>query len=160
NPNGAIVKQFLRAGELQGTPGQLASIQKCPVVLYDYRGTGLSQEGNISSSTLSFKPTYSSVLEDGRAALQYALGRFGYVEVAVSSLGSGVATVTLYSYLEKVPDLASRVSLLNHDSFSTTAQVVVPNRWNWEVNWLGWMVGGLIDAGKAMKSLEKRGVKI
>src|SRR5690606_39967157 len=64
-------------------------------------------------------------------SLQYALGRFGYVDVAGSSLGGGVATVSLSSYLEKVPDLASRVSLLNHDSFSTTAQVVFPNRWNW-----------------------------
>lgn len=160
NPNGAIVKQFLRSGRLEGTPGELAKMQKCPVVLYDYRGTGLSQEGNISSSTLSFKPTYSSVLEDGRAALQYALSRFEYVDVVGSSLGGGVATVSLSSCLEKVPDLASRVTLLNHDSFSTTAEVVFPGRGNWGVNWLGWIVGGLIDAGKAMKSLQKRGVKI
>ena len=158
NPNGITVSGYFEEARLSWTPSEFLKLAKCPIIMYDYRGTGLSSE-NTSSSSFSFRPTYETVVVDGEAVLRYALDRFQHVGVVGSSLGGGVATVSLERHLTANPADAARVSLTNHDSFSTTARVVMP-QWPRVADWTGWALGGLLDAETSMKSLIKREIPI
>jgi|GEM_PF-2128566 len=158
NPNGITVSGYFKDGYLAWTPAEILKLAKCPILMYDYRGTGLSSE-NTCMSSLAFRPTYETVAVDGQMTLGYALGRFQSVSVVGSSLGGGVATVSLERHLKANPDDARRVSLTNHDSFSTTPKVVVPG-WPRAANWAGWALGGLLDAETSMKSLIRREIPI
>ena len=84
---------------------------------------------------------------------------FGEVEVWGSSLGGGVATVSLERYLNNNPLDVRRVSINNHDSFTTTPRVVFPN-YPLVADSVGWLVGGNLDAQTPMRSLIERGVKV
>ena len=76
-----------------------------------------------------------------------------------SSLGGGVATISLERHLSKVPEDSKRVSITNHDSFTTTPRVVFPSAPNF-ADVAGWVVGGNLDAQTPMTSLIERGVKV
>lgn len=159
NPNGITIPGYFDENyDLSFTPKDLAKIYKCPIVMFDYRGTGLSQDSESISSS-KFRPTYASIAQDGLAALQHALKKFKSVEVWGSSLGGGVATVALDRHLEKYPEDEKKVKLYNHDSFSTTAQVVMPNAPK-TANTIGWLTGGLLDAQTPMKKLIDRGIHV
>ena len=160
NPNGIVLSQLLQTGHLHplSTPGQIQSEIKCPVILYDYRGTGLNQTDGL----LGYFPfsTYETVVQDGVTALGYALERFQHVYVAGSSLGGGVATASLQRHLEaKGGQDDARVKLLSHDSFTTTSRVVIPSRPRLADS-LGWLVGGNLDAETPMRKLIDRGVAV
>jgi pimeloyl-ACP methyl ester carboxylesterase len=158
NPNGITASGYFEDGHLAWTPAEILKLAKCPILMYDYRGTGLSSE-NICMSSLAFRPTYETVVVDGQTALDYALKNFRSVSVVGSSLGGGVATVSLERHLKAHPEDAKRVRLTNHDSFSTTPKVVMPG-WPRTANWAGWLLGGLLDAETSMKSLIGREIPI
>jgi len=157
NPNGITVAGYFENGKLSWAPKKFVQLEKCPLILYDYRGTGLSKD-NLCASSIPFKPTYESVVVDGMNVLQYALKTFKHVDTYGSSLGGGVATVSLQRHLAKHDDFL-RVTLLNHDSFTNTARVVLPNT-HWLADSLGYVVGGTIHAEKSMKDLINRRIPI
>jgi hypothetical protein len=152
SPNRASVSEYFRRGTLGGNPAKLAELEQCPVLLYDYRGTGMNSGWGVRS-------TYLSVVEDGDAMLKYALGSFDSIKVVGSSLGGGVATVALDRYLAEKPEDALRVSLWNHDSFSTTPRVIFPYFFT-VADGIGAFLGGLVDAETSMKNLIRRGIAI
>lgn len=158
NPNGIITDEYFEEGHLSYTPGKLLDLYRCPVYLFDYRGTGVNKEIQVTSS-VSFAPTYESVVQDGRTVLETAFRFFERVEMWGSSLGGGVATVAVDRYINDDREKASRVRLFNHDSFSTTPRVVIPSS-KWVANLLGWCVGGLIDAESAMRRLIARKISV
>lgn len=151
NPNGVTVSQYLLENELCWTPEKILALENCPIILYDYRGTGLSSEAGSS--------TYESIVVDGETVLQHAFKNFQNVKVAGSSLGGGVATVSLERHLKAHPEDAARASLINHDSFSTTPKVVLPAIPIF-ADWAGWVLGGLLDAETSMKNLVARKIPI
>jgi len=129
--------------------------------MYDYRGTGLSQtnETFIGSQSMSFRPTYESVVSDAEAIITYVLGTYNSVDIWGSSLGGGVSTVALDKVLQKRAIALSRLRLFNHDSFTTTTQVVMPN-WPKFGRVCGSVLGGLIDAETSMRNLIALGVRV
>lgn len=158
NPNGITVSGYFEEGQLSWTPAEFLKIEKCPILMYDYRGTGLSSD-NTCMTSLAFQPTYESVVVDGEAALKYALKEFGSVCVIGSSLGGGVATVSLDRHLKAHPADGNRVRLVNHDSFTTTSRVVIPGQPHF-ADWIGWLFGGFLDAETSMRSLVNRQIPI
>lgn len=159
NPNLATTAKYFDDGDLSHVPGELLELTKCPIIMYDYRGTGLSSD-NTWLDTVTFHPTYESIVADGEAVLKYAFSKFDFVKIVGTSLGGGVATVALDRHLlkENLND-ATRTDLVNHDSFSTTPRVIIPN--NHDVaDCLGGAVGGLLDAETSMKNLIDRNVPI
>lgn len=110
NPNACTIPEFLNGGyglNPHSPPYQLLELrQTCPLLMYDYRGTGISQKKYSESSLSSFetfveKPSYRTLSEDGSTVLEYAMNRFNTVEVWGSSLGGGVATIACETYLAK-----------------------------------------------------------
>jgi hypothetical protein len=158
NPNGCTVPQFLDRGlSPYSTPYHVLKKNKCPMIMYDYRGTGLSQESDVESSSMrTTRPSAHTIASDGYTVLNYAMQSSRSVEVWGSSLGGGVATVACESYLQKNPNHVGRLSLYNHDSFTTTGKVVLPSC----LNFLATIVGANLDAETAMRSLATRGLKI
>ncbi|MCI0382444.1 MAG: hypothetical protein L0207_05290 [Chlamydiae bacterium] len=157
NPNGITVSGYFEEGPISWAPADIANLEKCPIILYDYRGTGLSSN-NTSSSFSSFRPTYETIVVDGEVALKYALKSFNFVKVIGSSLGGGVATVSLERHLTKKPGDSLFVSLVNHDSFSTTPKVISPNFPF--IDKIGWVFGGLLDAQTSMQKLIQKNISI
>lgn len=153
NPNGVTVAGFFEKGFLEWTPAQILKLEKCPLIMYDYRGTGLSRD------PVCFQPTYASVIEDGVQALRYALSQFDTVKVIGSSLGGGVATVSLNRYLEKKPSFQKRVSLWSHDSFSKIERVILP-QWSKTADFWGWIWKSEMDPAAAMEKLIRRKIPI
>ncbi len=153
NPNAATVSGYLKDGSLSWTPREIVKLAQCPILLYDYRGTGLSGQNP------NFWATYESVVVDGETMLRHALTSFGFVKVIGSSLGAGVGTASLDRHLTKHPEDISRVSLMNHDSFSTTPRVVFPYLPK-IADAVGSLLGGMLDAITPMKHLIQKGVPI
>jgi len=154
NPNCITLSGYFENKNLTWTPKEIMQLRKCPIIFYDYRGTGLSKDNIISTSSMEmkFRPTYDSIAIDGVTLTQFAFNEFDHVEVWGSSLGGGVATVSLEKYLSTHKNDCSRVSFFNHDSFSTTPAVVMPN-WKKTANFLGWVFGGNLDAQTSMIKL-------
>lgn len=161
NPNGITTPGYFQDNELSWTPGTIFQKEQVPIILYDYRGTGLSKNNldELSGSRFAFHPTYASIAEDGEAVLIYALGRYKHVDVWGSSLGGGVATVSLDRYLQGNPQDQYRVTLHNHDSFSNTARVVMPSM-PFLANGIGYFVGGNLDSESSMQNLINRKIPI
>jgi len=157
NPNGATIADFFSRNTLTWTVGEIARIRHCPIIMYDYRGTGLSQENSCTS--LAFRPTYHSVVVDGTAMQTYALARFKYIEAWGSSLGGAVGTKALDAHLSKFPLDAKRVDWTNHDSLTTTSRVIIPSL-GWVADYIGAPLGGNLDAETSMKALIQCGIKI
>ena len=82
SPNAATVSDYLECG-FRGTPAKIAELVRCPIILYDYRGTGISSDPS-GSFYFGFRSTYASVVVDGEAMLKYALASFGSVKVVGS----------------------------------------------------------------------------
>lgn len=160
NPNAIVISQFLVGGYLDPTsaPGRIQSEKKYPVILYDYRGTGLNKfEGRLGNLPFS---TCETIVQDGVAAVVCALEKFERVYVAGSSLGGGVATASLARHLEASGGLDdARVELLSHDSFTTTSRVIMPGKPRL-ADFLGWLVGGNLDAEAAMRILIEHNINI
>lgn len=144
NPNAVTVPEFFDYND--STPFLVMQQTKCPIIMYDYRGTGISRENE--------RPSAHTVTTDGHTVLNYALSRFENADVWGSSLGGAVATVACDAYLAKHPQHVGRISLYNHDSFTTTGKVVL-HRY---LNFLATLVGVNIDAESAMRRLAKRGL--
>ena len=159
NPNGTSVSNFIEGNRLSYTPGEMLELNRCPIILYDYRGVGLNQDAQ-NDSLLKYRATYESIVKDGEAALAYALNKFENVEVMGSSLGGGVATASLDRHLNKVPLDTRRITrLVNHDSFTTTPRVIFP-QYPWLADCVGNIVGGKLDAMLPMGSLIEKGIKV
>ena len=162
NPNGITALGYFEEGSLSWTPGNIFAEHECPIILYDYRGTGLSQKNQdqLSGFSFGFKPTYETVVEDGTIMTAFAFDTFDKVDVWGSSLGGGVSTASLERHLSKNPKDAGRATLYNHDSFSTTSRVVLPGAYPFISNTIGNCVGGNLDAATPMKKLMERDVKV
>ena len=160
NPSGLVLSQLLRRGYLNpgSAPGRIQSEKQCPVILYDYRGTGLNKsEGFLGNLPFA---TYETIVQDGVAAVGCALEKFERVYVAGSSLGGGVATASLARHLEACGgEDDSRIELLSHDSFTTTPRVVIPERPRL-ADFLGWLIGGNLDAEIPMRKLIEYNINI
>ena len=156
NPNGITIAGFFEENKLSWTAGEILKLKKCPLILYDYRGTGLNSGDSYSTR---FCPTSKTIVEDGVTVLNYALEHFQNVDVWGTSLGGAVATVSLERYLSKNPDDVKRVRIANHDSFTNAPRVIFPT-YPWIADTLGWMVGGNLDAQTPMGSLIERGVEV
>lgn len=169
NMNGTTISNFfandrlastshgLPDGEPTETPGNIQRILGCPIVLYDYTGTGI----NKGAGLLRYAPTATgeTVIKDAMAALHTALNQPGINNITLmgSSLGGGVATVALERYLSNLGEDAAirakkRITLVNHDSYSTTSRVVIPQLPHF-ADTLGWLCGAHIDAATPMKQL-------
>lgn len=153
NPNAVTVSGYVKDGGLSWTPDEIVKLAQCPIILYDYRGTGLNQQN------FAFGATYESIVVDGEAMLRHALKSFHFVKVIGSSLGAGVGTASLDRHLTKHPEDISRVSLMNHDSFSTTPRVIFPYLPK-IADAVGHLLGGMLDAITPMKNLIEKGVQI
>ena len=155
NPNACTISRFFDSyGLYKGAPPyKILQLRKCPIIMFDYRGTGLSP---CYETSMQFRPTYHSIVEDGQVALEYAMKEFDNVEMWGTSLGGGVATIATERYLEKNPRDVQRLSLTNHDSFTTTGKVVLPGFWSKIVG----VVFGDLNAEAPMKKLIDRKVKI
>jgi hypothetical protein len=158
NPNCMTLGDFFETTGLIFTPEKIMQLHQCPMILYDYRGTGINKNNQLNSSIL-FKPTYDSIVQDGLKIIEFALSKFKYVDIWGSSLGGGVATVSLNNYLNVHPNEIDRVSLYNHDSFSTTPRVLFPY-WKSTADLLGWIIGGYLDAETSMNNLISKNVKV
>lgn len=158
NPNAITVSEYFKNQNLSYTPQILMDLYKCPVILYDYRGTSLSQ-GSPECSSLAFRPTYESVVLDGLSMIGFACDRFSSVAIWGSSLGGGVATVALDRHLTKFPQDLQKITLANHDSFSTTPRVGCP-KLKFLIDIIGSLIGANLDAETSMKRLLDRKVRV
>lgn len=158
NPNAITVAEFFARGfDQDSTPYHIVNKSKCPLIMYDYRGTGISRVKNEESSfPVNVRPSQHTISVDGFTVLKYAMNRFQTADVWGSSLGGGVATVACEEYLKMFPHQAKEIKLFNHDSFTTTGRVVLPSY----LQFLAYIVGGNLDADTPMRSLAQRGVKI
>ncbi|MEN9343745.1 MAG: Chlamydia protein [Chlamydiota bacterium] len=158
NPNGITIAQYFVNGQLTGTPAEIVKLFNCPLVMYDYRGTGLNSS-NTSRISTEDEIDWSMLVQDGKTILRYALEKFSTVNVIGSALGGGVATVSLERYLTANPTDRQKVALINHDSFSTSAAVAFP-RYQAIANCVGWALNSYLDAKTSMKELIKHEVAI
>lgn len=159
NPNGMAMASFFKNDRLSWSPAAILEKKKCPIILYDYRGVGINQD-TTSLSSFKFRATYETVVVDGQAVLEYAFRKFQQVEVSGSSLGGGVATVSLDRHLMRNPLDITRVKQLdNHDSFTTTSRVVFPNQ-HMIGDIIGATIGAQLDAMTSMKNLIDKNVKV
>ena len=169
NMNGTTISNFfdqdrlastshgLPDGEPTETPGNIQRILGCPVLLYDYTGTGINKRAGL----LRHAPaaTGETAIKDAMAVLHTALNQPGIDNITLvgSSLGGGVATVALERYLSNLSEdeairTKKRLTLVNHDSYSTTSRVAIPQLPQF-ADTLGWLCGAHIDAATPMKKL-------
>lgn len=165
NPNAMTVPNFFETGNLDWTPAEIVKLARCPIIMYDYRGTGLSS-GNQTSRLFQFRPTCESIVYDGEKVLCYALEKFKEITIMGSSLGGAVATASLAELLNaKVCPTSpcrpapGRILLINHDSFTISTSVVMP-KWPTIASWIGWMIGGCLDAATPMKTIVDRNIPV
>ena len=125
----------------------------------NYTARSLATSGITSSTNMEFQPTYKSIVEDGLAVLQHFGALFQHVTVMGTSLGGAVGTIALDQYVQEQnyssEAVAKKFYLINHDSFSTTARVVMP-RLKKVGDWISSLFGGLLDARKSMENLLHR----
>jgi len=134
-------------------PGIIQDIRQCPVILYDYRGVGINKQ------TTPFFPTCETVVQDGLAALHYALLHFDKVEIFGTSLGGAVAAASLDRYPDPTYSLRSRVNISLLDSFTTTTHVMFPNQGTW-IDSLGWLFGAYLNEAQHTGNLIHKGFRI
>ncbi len=112
SPSRCTVAEFILEGSQRGVspPFQILKQEKCPLMMYDYRGCGLSLEDN------KMAPSLETLIQDGILLLEKALEEYREVKVWGSSLGGGIAAASMEAYLQKHPAHFSRLSLYHHDS--------------------------------------------
>jgi len=160
NPNCATVADFIKNGNLFSTPAELLKLAKCPIIMYDYRGTGLNSSKNQTSRFFKYRPTARSIVTDGHRILNHALQNYKKVTTFGSSLGGAVATASLMDATICKPPLGrDRVHLINHDSFTATTSVIMP-KWPKIASWIGWTIGALLDSTDPMKNLIEQGYRV
>jgi len=160
NPNCATVAKFIENGKLISTPAKLLELVKCPVIMYDYRGTGLNSSGSQTNRFFKYRPTTTSIVTDGHRILDHALQNYKKVTTVGSSLGGAVATAALMKATFCKPPLdRDRVQLISHDSFTATTSVIMP-KWPKIASWVGWTIGALLDATDPMKTLIEHGYRV
>ncbi len=98
-------------------PAVCAKALQCPLVMYDYRGTGMS------NTNPYFSATPETLVEDGTLILESLTKQYDHIYVVGTSLGGAVATASLANVLAKSPALKSKFHLINHDSFSSTHKI-------------------------------------
>lgn len=153
NPNGVTVAQYFSSGTIDWTPANVAELEKRPLVLFDYRGTGHNKKCEVNSSMMStFKPTYQSVVDDGIMMLKHVLSKFKKVSVWGSSLGGGVATKAVDNCIIDNPSYTERLSLTTHDSFTTTPEVIFP-KLGMVARFAGTCIGANMDAATSIRNL-------
>ena len=174
NPNAYIISQFfdnnklavtpeeqIDGGDITQTPGNMLKLKKSPIILYDYRGTGI----NRTEGYLGLLPTATSetVIQDGITALHYALSNFsGNICILGSSMGGGISTIAVANYLDAIDNpqsIENRLTLINHDSYTTTSRVMMPE-YPYLADTIGATLGSQIDAEEAMQCLGKRSIKV
>jgi hypothetical protein len=164
NSNGSTLSYYFMKGDLGWTPGEFFKLIRCPIIMYDYSGTGLSSE-NQTASIFKFRPTYRSIVKDGITALRFALERFKTTTIIGTSLGGAVATAALAELLkvQNPPDspyfTRGRVQFISLDSFTATSSVMLPN-WPIISSWVYWVLGGYVDAVAPMKIIIDQGIPI
>ena len=156
NPNGVVSSQII-SRENMDLAILLQDISKCPVIMYDYRGTGLNAKAKIDG--VWNIPTAASIIEDGVMITEYAANKCDRVDIFGSSLGGGVGTISLDQYLQKHPQERSKFRLYNHDSFTTTPRVMFPS-FGKLADTIGNGFGGLLDAEASLKNLMKQNITI
>ena len=106
---------FFSSGKInpKSLPGFLQLARQCPLVLYDYSGTGFNKAG--STSTV----TDSSIVQDGCDVLAQIAGQFGHVETVGTCMGGMVATESLARAVSegRLPD--GNVELVSLDAFTS-----------------------------------------
>ncbi|WP_067585959.1 hypothetical protein [Endozoicomonas ascidiicola] len=156
NPNGMVTGQlFNPEGKFwcDMLPGYLQKQRHCPVIIYDYSGTGLNKTPS------SPWPTGDTIIRDGCAVLKYAAKHFGHIENTGTSLGGGVATVSLEKLVSEGMLEEKRANLISHDSFTSIPRVVMP-RCHAFADFLGLLVGGTVNAERSMNKLIDRSVSV
>ena len=157
NPNTNTIPYYLSKGfETSLPPFQLLLKKKCPLLLYDYHGTGISRSAlPIKDSSLMHRlPCVNTTAAEALAVLAYAMHQFDKVEVWGSSYGGGVATLACDAYLSENPKDAQRLRLFNHDSF-TRIGAVLPEG----LRFLTSYFGTELDAESAMRRLVAKGIE-
>lgn len=124
NPNDMTVHEnFFSGGVLADNSflSRMSETSGCPVIIYDYAGTGLNDEAKSKGGSLTPK----GLTNNGKDVIAHAVGMgFEKIDVAGVSLGGGVATCALSAYLEKpVEGKEVEFQLLNWDSFGMTGDV-------------------------------------
>lgn len=124
NPNGVTVDQLLKDGfDPLSAPYKIFKKTACPMILYDYRGTGVNQKPEAD-----IMPNQFNVILDGISALNYAIEEFQEVAVWGSSLGATVAAIACDLYLAEHPDQRDNLSLYSIDGYTSTKAVILPQR--------------------------------
>ena len=160
--NGATLSDYFKTGKLEYTPAELSKLSGCPIIMYDYRGTGLSSVDRTGSKV---RPTYESIVDDGGKVLHFALEKFNNITIVGSSLGGAVATISLARHLNRQTPSTNpyfapgRVRLANVGSFTTSTSVFLP-KWPTIGPWVGWAIGGFVDAATPMKALIEQNIPI
>ncbi len=160
--NGATLSEYFKTGKLECTPAELSKLTGCPIIMYDYRGTGLSSVDRTGSKV---RPTYESIVDDGGKVLRFALEKFKDITIMGSSLGGAVATISLARHLNRQTPSTSpyfapgRVRLASVGSFTTSTSVFLP-KWPKIGPWVGWAIGGFVDAASPMKTLIEQKIPI
>lgn len=145
NGNSSTIASFFENGKLGWAPASFLNWDRCPIIMYDYRGTGLSSENKVCN-LFTLRPSPQSIIADGIAALQFAIEHFQTITIVGSSLGGAVATASLAECLKNHPNLIqNRVRLISLDSFTTTSSVIMPH-WPIFSSWLGWILGAYVNA--------------
>lgn len=154
SPGEVTIAELLANGlDRNSTPYHLLRHSKCPMILFDYQGTGLNQTERDVDAVV----TANEITLEGGAVLNYAMEKFKQVDVWGSSLGGAVATVACDNYLREHPDHLSRLSLFNHDSFTNSIDAVSKDKNMIE---FASLFGGNLNALPAMQSLVQRRLKI
>jgi len=165
--NCSTISSYFRHDFKTTTPGCLLKLYKCPVIIYDYKGTGCNnnfmEDEMVGSQSVKFRPTYASIVKDGQHFIEYALENFHKVFVWGSSLGAAVAAIALHqivSHHETLElmsmsqpselEIVKRLTFHHHDSFTNTARVVFPSL---PLKWIFGLLGGNLDAESSVKYL-------
>lgn len=136
------------------SPGVIQNMRKCPVIFYDYRGAGINQQ------ITPLFPTCETIVQDGQAALHYALSHFDQVEIFGTSVGGAVAAASLDRYQYSPDTFKDRIKSVNVlDSFSDTSHVPFPRLGNW-IKTVGWLFGADLDGKKHLNSLISKGFNV
>ena len=160
NPSTDIMGNCLLGDSgLLNTPGSLQQMRQCPVIIYDYRGSGINFPKSTFTRIIN-SATCETATRDGLTVLTHALKKYDKVESYGVAFGGAVAARSLARYLDTHKNFdVSRVSLVVHDSFTTIPRVFFPSVPTILADSLGWLVGAHMDATNPIQSVIDRKVQ-
>jgi hypothetical protein len=170
NQNGTTISQHIADNKLvttadgdsigtpRDTPGNYQAYKKCPIILYDYKGTGINQDTGFSR----ILPTADAktIANNAEDVIRYGLSKFKKVHVLGSSMGGYAANKGVAQHLENINDnytasqVAKQIHIINHDSFSGTSETLIPAFPNFAKR-LGCFLGAHADSISPMLQLMK-----